>query len=34
MKNKEDRSMNESLIQRVIDPETSRDITMNLSIRG
>ena len=34
MKKKEERNMDESLIQRVIDPETSRDINWNLSIRG
>ncbi len=34
MKEKEDRTMDENIIQRVIDPKTSRDITRNLSIRG
>ncbi|MBA7516406.1 hypothetical protein ES705_08454 [subsurface metagenome] len=34
MKEKEERNMDESVIQRVIDPETSRDITGNLSIRS
>ena len=34
MKEKEERTIDESIIQRVIDPETSRDITRNLSIRG
>ena len=34
MKEKEDRTMDENIIQQVIDPETRRDITRNLSIRG
>ncbi len=34
MKEKEERTVDESIIQRVIDPETGRDITRNLSIRG
>ena len=34
MKEKEERTINEITIQRVIDPEASRDITGKLSIRG
>jgi len=34
MKEKEERTVDESIIQREIDPETGRDITRNLSIRG
>ncbi len=33
MKEKEERTMYEAKIQRIIDPETSRAITRNLSIR-
>lgn len=33
MKEKEERTMDESAIRREINPETSRDITKNLSIR-
>lgn len=34
MKEKEEMTVDESILQRVIDPETNRDITRNLSIRG
>lgn len=34
MKEKEEMTVDESILQRVIDPETVRDITRNLSIRG
>jgi hypothetical protein len=34
MKKKEDRIMNENIIQRVIDSETIKDLTRNLLIRG
>ena len=34
MKEKEERTVDESIIQRVIDPRINIDITWNLSIRG